>query len=306
MIFPLGTTAVTVSAQDTAGNLATQIVNVAVRDTTAPMINNVSDIIAEATALCTVVDLGTITATDGVDSYVPVSNDAPICFALGNTLVHYTAEDDFSNRATAARSVNIVDTMLPELTIPADITTVATGNRTIVNLGNATVSDLFGPVMVSHDAPNNGFLVGVTMVTWVATDANGRTATRQQQVTVTNGKPVAKPGGNIDIHIGKTVQLDGSQSFDPDQHPIVYNWSLLTKPASSQAVLSSSSVVNPSFLVDQLGVYEVALIVIDSTGEASVPTQLTIRAVNTAPTQLRKSPVLRWWDSCRPNRQCIQ
>lgn len=283
VMFPLGMTAVTVRAQDMSGNAAAKTVNITVRDTTAPIINNTSDITAEATASCTVLDLGTITATDAVDTSLTVSNDAPICFALGNTLVYYTAEDDFGNRTTAARNVSVVDTTPPELTLPADITAVATGNRTNVNFGNAAANDLFGPVIVSHDAPSNGFPVGVTVVTWVATDANARTATGQQQITVTNGKPVAHPGNDVSIHIGQTVQLDGSQSFDPDQHPIVYNWSLLSKPAGSQTALSSSTFVNPTFQVDKLGAYEVELVVVDSTGEASLPTRFTVRAVNTAP-----------------------
>jgi hypothetical protein len=73
---------------------------------------------------------------------------------------------------------------------------------------------------------------------------------------------------------GDTVNLDGSGSYDPDGPAVGgitdYSWTVI-KPSS--ASLSFSSIVNPSFLADEVGKYTVNLIVTDNetdTGTMSV------------------------------------
>ena len=69
----------------------------------------------------------------------------------------------------------------PVVTPPADISVEATALRTAVALGSATTDD---GSAVSNDAPTNGFPLGITTVTWSATDAAGNTGTATQRVTV--------------------------------------------------------------------------------------------------------------------------
>jgi hypothetical protein len=83
--------------------------------------------------------------------------------------------------------VNVVDTVAPDITAPADITAECTSPEgTPVDLGLPVVFDLCdADVDVVNDGPDL-YLLGMTTVTWTATDNSGNTGTDQQTVTVTD------------------------------------------------------------------------------------------------------------------------
>ncbi len=68
------------------------------------------------------------------------------------------------------------------------------------------------------------------------------------------------------------IQLNGSGSTDVDGDALRYQWSLLSTPGGSAAVLSSASSVTPTFTADKGGDYVVQLIVFDGTVESSPDT----------------------------------
>lgn len=82
-------------------------------------------------------------------------------------------------------------------------------------------------------------------------------------ISTINIRPVSDAGLDQTVAPGSTVQLDGSASFDADNDPITYNWSLISLPSDSSSVLSDSTIVNPTFQVDQTGTYIAQLIVND-------------------------------------------
>ncbi len=187
--FPLGVTTITYTATDAAGNIGTAVQTVTVVDTTPPTITAP----AAQTAISgdnqpVAVNIGTATASDLVSGVVPVTNNAPATFPVGTTTVIYTATDAAGNTATATQTVtvNLVDTTPPVVTAPAAITVEATGTNTTVALGTATAIDLVsGVVPVTNNAPA-AFPLGVTTVTYSATDAAGNIGTATQTVTVTD------------------------------------------------------------------------------------------------------------------------
>ena len=91
-----------------------------------------------------------------------------------------------------------------------------------------------------------------------------------------NTAPVANAGSDQIVQIGSVVTLDGSGSRDTDGDALTYAWALTT-PAGSNATLSSSTVVRPSFSADAEGVYTATLIVNDGILD-SVPDSATITA----------------------------
>ena len=93
--------------------------------------------------------------------------------------------------------------------------------------------------------------------------------------------PTANAGTNQTVAAGSTVQLDGSKSNDPDGSPLTYSWSILSKPSGSAAVLSNTSIVNPTIVADLLGTYLVQLTV-TSNGLVSGPSTVTITATTGA------------------------
>ncbi|TLY09476.1 MAG: HYR domain-containing protein [Thaumarchaeota archaeon] len=162
-----------------------------VKDTTAPTISNVQDVVAEATGPYTKVSaLPTPTVTDNSDPSPTLTANVPTDgFPLGTTMVTWTAVDLSGNTATATQKVTIMDTTLPVVTPPPDISMKVdyTGQKNVsVSLGESYATDSVdaNPV-VTNDAPTDGFPVGyVTTVTWTATDASGNSATATQKVSV--------------------------------------------------------------------------------------------------------------------------
>ncbi len=83
-----------------------------------------------------------------------------------------------------------VDNTPPSLTAPANVgPTEATGLFTVVALGSPIVSDILDPAPgVTNDAPAS-FPVGITVITYTATDWAGNVSTATQTVTITDSTP---------------------------------------------------------------------------------------------------------------------
>lgn len=97
-----------------------------------------------------------------------------------------------------------------------------------------------------------------------------------------NVPPLANAGPDQTVRNGALVQLDGSASSDEDGDQLTYHWSFLSRPQGSQAVLSDTNAVKPTFTVDTAGNYLLRLIVND--GEIdSTPDIVVISTQNSKP-----------------------
>ena len=226
--FSVGTTTVTFTASDRSGNTARHSISVMVVrdqtsvDTTPPVIAAPADITAEATGRLTVLPaLGTPIVSDNTDSNPKVTNDAPASFALGTTIVTWTATDASGNRATDTQRVTIRDTTSPTVSAPSDITTEATGPSTAVALGTPAVSDnVDSNPKVTNNAPSSSsFALGTTTITWTATDASGNRATDTQRVTVRDTTPPTFTNVPSDI----TAEVDGTGTYVNYRPPTAYD-----------------------------------------------------------------------------------
>lgn len=95
--------------------------------------------------------------------------------------------------------------------------------------------------------------------------------------------PIAAAGPDQSITvIGTTVELDGSESYDPEGDPITYNWTMVSKPADSNAVLSDPTLSTPTFQADIHGDYVIELIVSDFSS-SSEPDQAVVSFENVVP-----------------------
>ncbi|MCI5224562.1 MAG: HYR domain-containing protein, partial [Candidatus Electrothrix sp. AR4] len=186
-----GETKLTITATDKSGNNRTITQDVIVKDIEPPIITPPDNIIAEATAPLSDVNIGTATATDNV-GVVSITNDLPPAgFPLGRTSVTWTAEDAAGNKASAKQWVTVIDTTPPELTIPADIEDFeATGPLTPVQIGQASATDLVGVFSLANNAPVT-YSVGTTVVEWIACDAAENCSSAWQLVTVVDTTPPA-------------------------------------------------------------------------------------------------------------------
>ncbi|MDE1868177.1 MAG: HYR domain-containing protein, partial [Thaumarchaeota archaeon] len=187
--FPLGATMITWTAMNAGGNIVKAVQKITIVDTTPPTLTAPPNVTVKATSSNhNTVDLGLPSTYDavGVES---VTNDATPYFPLGQTVVTWKAIDTSGNVATATQTVTVQDTTPPTIKAPADMTVNATGVLTQVNVGQATTTDTVGISSLTNNAPQQGFQLGTTIVTWTAVDAGELTANATQKITVVNHTP---------------------------------------------------------------------------------------------------------------------
>jgi len=116
-VFPLGTTTVTCTATDAAGNTASGTFDVTVEDTTAPKLTLPGNLIVEATGPDGAVVEYTVSAYDLVDGVVPVicAQNSGSVFPLGTTTVTCYATDTRGNAVNSFFNITVRDTTAPSI-----------------------------------------------------------------------------------------------------------------------------------------------------------------------------------------------
>lgn len=156
------------------------------------------DPIAEKTTTDTAFVL-TATASSGMPVSYSSSNTA-VALLKGDTIVVVgkgtaiiTASqkgNDLYDAATSVQTLTVKDVEPPVLTAPANVnvhTDAGIATASNVSLGSAAASDNDALQSVTNNAPAM-YPVGVTEVTWAATDVSGNTTTVIQLVTVTDNE----------------------------------------------------------------------------------------------------------------------
>jgi large repetitive protein len=186
--FPIGTTTVSCSAADKAGNKASGSFKVTVQDTVAPRLTLPEDKVLEATN-----DQGAIanyaaSAIDTVDGSVrvdclPASDSV---FPVGTTTVNCSATDRAGNKASGSFTVKVLDSAPPRLTLPEDKVMEAVNDRgAIANYVVVATDAVDGTVAVDCSPPSDSaFPIGTTTVNCSAVDKAGNKASGSFTVTV--------------------------------------------------------------------------------------------------------------------------
>lgn len=175
--FPLGSTPVTATATDEAGNVSSCTFHVIVRDTKAPTLKCPAPIELEAEGPAgTAATFAVINYVDTVSSVTvstsPASGDT---FPVGETSVKVRAEDASGNASECSFPVTVSDTQPPLLTCPQDVN-VPEG-PVAVELPRASVTDRVttSPSVTMSPASGSIFPPGDTSVEVTAEDASGNT-----------------------------------------------------------------------------------------------------------------------------------
>ncbi len=128
---------------------------------------------------------------------------------------------------------------------------------------------------------------------YVVADDLGDGAYEFQEITYSNNTfsvledlsavlpPVADAGPNQNVNLGDTVTLNGRASYDPQGRSLTYQWSMVSVPIGSQAQLTGTNTVSPSFVADVAGLYNAQLIVNDGLVASTNPASVYIAAINT-------------------------
>ena len=212
-VFPLGETLVTWTTTDISGNSASATQIISVIDTTYPEIAIPESFSFEAiNQTANIFELSMIESADNTE-IVSITNDAPISFEYGTTIVTWTVVDISDNISTLEQEVHVIDTTLPTVLVPNDIQVEATSiDANIVEFGSAEASDLVEISSITNDAPEV-FPLGETLVTWTATDISGNSASATQIISVidTTAPEIEQP---LDITMDASSKLNNTINLD--------------------------------------------------------------------------------------------
>ncbi len=202
--FPLGETAVLWQVTDSEGNTAEATQTVSIVDTTPPELVQPDELLVEATGPSTPVTLNEPVALDAV-AVDALFHDAPASFALGTTIVNWTARDTSGNESQVSQRVKVVDSTAPVITIKPMRPVEATAPLTSVLVPVPDVTDAVSVEQWSHDGPD-AYPVGETRVLWTATDSSGNESQAEQVIIVvdTTAPDLAIPG---DLTVEATAEL---------------------------------------------------------------------------------------------------
>jgi hypothetical protein len=136
--FPVGTTTVTSTATDGAGNTASCTFTVRVNDTQAPTINCPANItVTTAAGSCVAPVTYAVTAADncpGVTTALTAGLASGSDFPIGVNTVTYRATDAAGNTTTCSFTVTVIDGQLPVISAQPVNRTVCTGSNAIFSV----------------------------------------------------------------------------------------------------------------------------------------------------------------------------
>ena len=225
----LGQNAVNLVVTDVNGNTATAAATVTVEDNIAPTIALSGDASVTHEALTAYTDLGATTA-DNCSATLAVTDNINVN-TLGFYTVTYTATDSSGNVTTATRTVNVVDTTKPVITLIGDNPQIVTLNTAYEELG-ATAADNYNGDITTSIGINTLAIDLATVncypVTYNVSDASENNAVQLTRIVfvLEYGKPLAKSDTKTVAQDSKDnlFTIIGNDSFGIDgpnaDHPI--------------------------------------------------------------------------------------
>ena len=219
-----------ITATDSAGNVSEPATVAITEDSTAPdiIMNGIASTKVEA--LSNYIDRGA-TATDAVDGAVAVTSESSVdTSVLGTYTVTYRAVDSSGNLATARRSVEVVDTIAPIITlVGANSVTVELG-ADYTESGSSATDAVNGAVVVTSESSVDTSATGTYTVTYSAIDASGNRATANRTVIVVD---TVAPIGSISYSTTQTTNQTVTAT-------------LTTKDTNTVIITSISNTDNPA------------------------------------------------------------
>jgi hypothetical protein len=194
--FPIGTTTVTCSATDQAGNVARASFTIDVRDTTPPSILAPNVEVQAIGPFGASVIYSEVQVTDLVDPapFVHFSIPSGAAFPIGITVVTCTATDKTGNVSSTIFLVAVQDPPVLQ-GVPSSIVVRATGPRgAVVRFTLPLATDVADPnvQVVTSRTSGSRFPIGTTVVTCTATGISRVSTTASFSVTVVTRRLTVK------------------------------------------------------------------------------------------------------------------
>ncbi len=177
-----GTHHINLLVTDNMGATNSDDVLISVKDIEPPIINTPLLVTLEASSLLGAHHLMAASTSDNCSNPTMNISINDTWFPLGNTEVSIYSVDDMANSTQTTVTIKVQDTIPPTITTPANIILEATGIKNIIDIGQATATDIFS-IEITNNAPPS-FPLGKTLVTWTATDSNGNSTHSNQEIIV--------------------------------------------------------------------------------------------------------------------------
>lgn len=129
-------------------------------------------------------------------------------------------------------------------------------------------SDRQGAFGSGRSVAITGLAPGRHVVTLAATDSDGQSATAQLVIDVAADLPQAVIAAPRIVLRGSEVELDAGGSYGVGG--LTYRWAVTARPAGSDARLLANDGAATALVTDDLGAYEVELVVRDALGNVSI------------------------------------
>lgn len=276
--FPVGTTTVTYTVQNQAGNSSAPCTfTITVSDDQPPLITAPAPVTVSSDAtVCTAsgVALGVPVTSDNC-SVASITNNAPAIFPSGLTTVTWTVTDGAGNSASATQTVTVVDNVPPvavcigaytvylDISGNATITTAETDNGSTDNCGIASMSVF----------PNtfNSSNLGSNTVTLTVADLEGNISTCNTMVVVADNTFPVAVCKDITVQLGAdgTVAITAA-SVDNGSH--------------DSGGIASMAVTPAGFTCSDIGANAVVLSVTNILGKTATCNSTVTVVDNTNPT----------------------
>jgi gliding motility-associated-like protein len=283
--FPIGTTTVTCTASDISGNTNICTFNVTVTDSEPPMVSGCPPNLTINTDQNTCQAIFSWTEpvfTDACSNPVSVSSthSPGDTFQVGTTTIFYIGIDASGNSTTCSFDITVVDNQAPVIIDCPNSMTVPSMVKECGNVVTWTppfaTDDCDNTVVVTPDIPPGSFFpVGVTTVTYIATDNSGNMDSCSFDVTVEDiTPPEFLCFENIVIGIDGTIVSDNSGaiiSITPNASCDSITIDYLLPPVEDNCTIDSFGLINglPSGGVFPGGTTTITYLAIDDSGNSA-------------------------------------
>jgi len=254
-------------ATNSSGSATTNSRTVTVVDTTPPQVslNGSNSITIECHTSFT--DPGA-SATDVCAGALPVTTNSSVNLNVpGAYAIVYVATDPSGNSVTNTRTVNVVDTTPPQITMMGTNPMTIECHSTFIDPGASAQDLCAGSLPVTTNSLVNPNLPGAYSVVYVATDPSGNSVTNTRTVNVVDTTP-------------PQITMMGTNPMTIECH------STFTDPgASAQDLCAGALPVTTNGLVDpnSVGGYSVQYVATDPSGNSATNTRVVNVVDTTAP-----------------------
>ena len=282
---PTNPIVVTLTVTDDAGLTASCTAEVTVIDQIAPTVVCPANITANVDPQLGCGNLVTWTEPTGVDNCgTPTLASSEVnggFFAVGTTLVSYTATDASGNQGSCTFTVTVIDNVAPVIVGCAPTVTITPNLTTcsaIVSWSTVTATDNCPAVTLLATADGNSFAPGGTLsvgthtILYTATDASSNTATCSFEVIVLDQVP---PTASCVPNLTVALDNDGLASITTGQ---------VNNGSSDNCGPVTLALNDASFSCVDLGSVPVTLTVTDGASNSSTCTSTVMVVDNQAPT----------------------